>query len=238
MLAWVVLASLAAAENGSGTISGTVRLVGAPPPIPRVAHAQDLEVCGGESRSSQSLRLGTNQVVMDAIVYLEAAASRELPAVGASPGLLEARDCELVPRVQFARDGTPRLIIKNNDPLFYALRVESLNGTNAVRPMLTVAAPYAGYERSCELGSFGRPTLLRVTESNGHPWMIAYIAVLPHPWADLTDEAGTFKLQNVPAGVRKLCVWHEVLGTLVRQIKVNGGRATNVDLEFTSTTRK
>jgi hypothetical protein len=64
--------------------------------------------------------------------------------------------------------------------------------------------------------------------------MAAYIAVMPHPWAALTDENGNFTLRGVPAGTHKLYVWHEVLGTLVREVKVIGDRPNTANFEFSS----
>jgi hypothetical protein len=72
-----------------------------------------------------------------------------------------------------------------------------------------------------------------VAAGNGHEWMAAYVAVLPHPWAALTDENGRFTLRNVPPGAHKLYAWHEVLGTLTREATVSGSRSTTVDFEFT-----
>jgi hypothetical protein len=58
--------------------------------------------------------------------------------------------------------------------------------------------------------------------------------VMPHPWAALTDENGRFTLRNVPAGTQKIYAWHEVLGTLVREVRVNGEHASTVDFQFTA----
>ena len=62
--------------------------------------------------------------------------------------------------------------------------------------------------------------------------MAAYVAVLPHPWAALTDETGRFTLRSVPAGTYKVYAWHEVLGTLTREVKLNGNHTATVDFEF------
>jgi hypothetical protein len=38
----------------------------------------------------------------------------------------------------------------------------------------------------------------------------------------------------VPAGTHKLYAWHEVLGTLVREVKVIGDRPTTANFEFSA----
>jgi hypothetical protein len=232
IFAILVFAFNAVAESGVGTIKGAVRLTGAAPTVPLLQPARDVEVCGYRPRPAQILTLGTNQTVHNAIVYLDAPASRESGRGDLRAGLLDARNCEFVPRIQIARNGAPKLLIRNSDPLLHVVRIESLSSTNGVQMILTVAAPYAGYEKLHALGNFGRPALLRASNPNGHPWMVAYIAVLPHPWAALTDESGNFSLERVPAGTHKLYVWHEVLGALVREVKVSSGRLTTINFEF------
>jgi hypothetical protein len=75
---------------------------------------------------------------------------------------------------------------------------------------------------------------LQVTSGNNYEWMAAYIAVMPHPWVAQTDGNGRFTLRNVPAGLHKVYAWHEVLGTLTHELRVNGGNTTTVDFEFTT----
>ena len=222
-----------AVANGQGTISGTVRLVGPVPGIPTVLPRMDFDVCGNTARPTQSLLLGTNQVVRSVIVYLDG-----YPQNGVNFGtnnaiILDQLDCEFVPRIQIARSGQP-LILRNSDPILHVVRVDSMSSTNAQRTLLKQATPYAGYAKIYKLANFREPTLLQVTSGNGHEWMAAYIAVLPHPWAGLTDENGRFTLHNVPSGAHKIYAWHEVLGTLVRDVNVMGERGATVDFQFTT----
>ncbi len=93
--------------------------------------------------------------------------------------------------------------------------------------------PYAGFQKAFALEGFRETTLLRVSGGNGEA-MAAYIAVLPHPWAAVTDEQGRFALSGMPAGAYKLYVWHETLGTLAREVKA----PASVELQFTSTAPK
>ena len=227
------IATVAVAQNGQGTISGTVRLVGPPPTIPTVLPKTDFDMCGSVARPTQSLLLGTNQTVRNVIVYL-AGYTQNSAGNGTNDAIvIDQRDCEFVPRIQIARTGAP-LILKNSDPILHVVRIDSMSSTNGQRMLLKAATPYAGYEKVYQLANFREPTLLQVTSGNGHEWMAAYIAVLPHPWAALTDENGRFTLRNVPAGMHKIYVWHEVLGTMAREVRVNGDGTTTVDFQFST----
>ena len=146
----------------------------------------------------QSLSLGASQTVGEVIVYL-AGYAQSGPSHGTNNAvILDQRNCEFVPRIQIARSGAP-LILRNSDAVLHVVRIDSMSGTNGQRTLLKVATPYAGYEKLFQLANFREPTLLQVTSGNGHEWMVAYIAVLPHPWAALTDETGRYTLRNVPA---------------------------------------
>jgi len=231
--AFLGLAAIGAAEP-EGTIAGTVRLQGRPPNIPLAYPEEDISVCGSEARPAQSLLLGASQAVEDVVIYL----GGPVPAVdhaswaGVS-AVLDQRNCEFVPRVQIARSGMT-LVVKNSDPVLHVVRLESMSGTNTPAPLLTVATPYAGFSRSWKLPDWREPTLLRAGSDSGHNWMAGYIAVLPHPWAAVTDQDGRFVIRDVPPGSYKLYAWHEALGTLTRDIKVAAGREAMVEMDYST----
>src|ERR1017187_1406527 len=235
---WLMFAALmtfasavADAENGQGIISGVVRLVGAVPSLPTIRPQADFDVCGSETRRAQSLSLGASQTVGEVIVYL-AGYPQNGPGNGTNNAvILDQRNCEFVPRIQIARSGAP-LILRNSDAVLHVVRIDSMSGTNGPHTLLKVATPYAGYEKMYQLTNFREPTLLQITSGNGHDWMAAYIAVLPHPWVALTDGNGRFTLRNVPAGTYKIYAWHEALGTLTREVNLNGSHVATVDFEF------
>lgn len=235
MLAVIVAftATLAGAENGQGTISGMVRLVGPPPSIPTVLPQMDFDMCGSVARPTQSLLLGSNQTVRNVIVYLAGYAQNN-PSNGTNGAIIvDQRDCEFVPRIQIARSGVP-LILKNSDPILHVVRIDLMSSTNGPRTLLRTATPYAGYEKVYQVLNFREPTLLQLTSGNGHEWMAAYIAIMPHSWAAITDENGRFTLHNVPAGAHKIYAWHEALGTLVHEVHLNGEGSTTADFQFST----
>jgi len=216
LIAWAVIAR--GAENGQGVITGTVRLVGSGI---------------SPSQPAASLLLGTNQAVRGVIIYLAGLAANDINHETNNAAILDQRNGEFVPRIQIARSGAP-LILRNSDSTLHVLRIDSMSGTNGSKTLLQVATPYAGYEKKYQLAHFSEPTLLQVSSANGQDGMAAYIAVMPHPWAVLTDEDGKFVLRNVPAGKHKIYAWHEVLGTLVHEVQVNGTRTGAVDFQFTT----
>jgi hypothetical protein len=185
------------------------------------AHAADCTLTG-------TVRVvGTTQPVSGAIVYLGAINGR---ASATTNVVLEVVDGVFQPHVQVAPRGG-RLVLRNNDPTLHVAKVQVLSPTNAVT-VWTQAMPYAGFEKAFALDGFREPTLLRISGGNGEE-MSGYVAVMPHPWATLTDETGRFELRNVPISAHKIFVWHELLGTLTRELKLSASRTNAVELVFT-----
>lgn len=168
---------------------------------------------------------GTNPVAQ-AIVYLNAG-NGHTPA---SNLVLRVHDGILEPHVHVAARGGS-LVLRNEDATLHVVRLERLNGTNAPSVLWTQAMPYAGFQREFLLSGFRETTLLRIAGGNGEN-ITGYVAVLPHPWATLTDAEGRFALRDVPVGPQRVFVWHEALGTLVREVRVP---AQGVTLEFPAT---
>jgi len=46
-----------------------------------------------------------------------------------------------------------------------------------------------------------------------HPWMRAYLSIVPNPYAAVTPADGAVTLKQVPPGDYVVAVWHEKLGT-------------------------
>lgn len=220
-----------AAADPSGTIKGTALLNGKPPTVRTVVPRHDEAVCGATPRPLQVLELGPNQTVRNAIVYLDSNSLNGRAGQPVQPAVIDQSGCVFSPRIQVAHDGAA-LILKNSDPVLHVLRITSLSSTNRPSALLDVATPYAGYEKEFQLTHFRQPTLLHVANTNGRPWMVAYIAVMPHRWAVLTDANGGFELRDVPVGVHTLHVWHEVLGVQSQQVTVTPGQPVTVDVRY------
>lgn len=54
-----------------------------------------------------------------------------------------------------------------------------------------------------------------------HPWMAGKIIVRESPYMDVSDDNGTFLIENLPVGKHKLQIWHEVPGN-VKELTIGG----------------
>jgi len=81
---------------------------------------------------------------------------------------------------------------------------------------------------------FKAPEVMVHVRCDVHPWMSAYIGVLPHPFFDVTLQGGTYQIKNVPAGKYKLAVWHEEWSKTPTEfdIEVKDGEAVEKNIEL------
>ena len=67
---------------------------------------------------------------------------------------------------------------------------------------------------------------------NVHPWMVAWVGVVSHPFFAVTGEDGTFTLKGLPPGEYTLEAWHEKLGTQTQTVTVAPTETKDVAMTF------
>jgi len=68
-------------------------------------------------------------------------------------------------------------------------------------------------------------------ECNIHPWMSGYMAVVKGPYG-VTDNSGSFTINNVPPGDYTLTAWQESYGTQTLKVSVGAGKPATADFTF------
>lgn len=136
---------------------------------------------------------------------------RTFTDVPATEVLLDQKHCLYEPRVVAARVGQ-KVTFVNSDEIFHNVR-----SVTPVNEKFNVAMPYKD-QRITKV--FHHPEISLQTKCSVHPWMTAYVAVLDHPYFDVTDGKGEFNLDNIPDGQYTLEAWHEFFGTLTMNIEL------------------
>ncbi len=207
-------------ERG-GTITGTARVSGTPPPPQHHEVTRDAEVCGKDPKTSDALQVSAGKGVRNVVVYLEGIMQGK--AFGSAPVELDQRGCWFVPHVVLVRPARPFTLI-NSDGVLHNFRTPG-TGTN---PALNKAQPK--FKKRLEI-TIDNPDIIPVN-CDVHEWMHAVLVVMAHPYYALTDERGSFTLSDVPPGTYSLVFWHEVLGKQSRDVVVTAGGETKVTAEF------
>ena len=136
---------------------------------------------------------------------------------------LDQRGCMYHPRVAAARVGQEVVFI-NSDPIFH--NVKSLTGQNE-----SFNVPMAKKDQRFSK-RFTKSEMFMQAKCSVHPWMGAYIAVVDHPFFDVTKESGEFQLKNLPPGKYTIEAWHEVYGTQTKELVVTDKNTDAVNFDF------
>jgi hypothetical protein len=208
-----------------GAVRGTVRLAGEVPALEAMPVGKDQEVCGLDI-PDLSLRLGPGAAVADAVVSLRGIErGKELPSlVGVAE--IELRRCVSFPRLRLVPLGAT-LEIHNRDPILHEVH-GYVSGKGEV---LHLALPVQGFRVRAKLE---QPGIIVLRCAAGHPWMSGYVVVQEHPYYAVTEENGSFTINQVPAGSYRLGVWHELLGEKEIPLTVEVGATVSVVFELTA----
>lgn len=159
-----------------------------------------------------------------AVVYLDPAPRAAFDAGDEPRARMDQRNETFVPHVLAVVAGTV-VDFPNNDRTYH--NVFSLSKTKT----FDLGRYAAGRSKSVR---FDKPGIVRVfCEIHSH--MSAYILVFSHRYFALTDDAGRYRIENVPPGEYTVFAWHESMNAASRRITI--GRDGDVDLNFSLTRR-
>lgn len=208
-------------------VRGRVTIAGPPREKEAVPVYRDSEYCGEVVTHDALLIDPSTRGISGVVVSLEGV-EKGKPLTPSDKVLtleIESKKCRFSPRIS-ARTVGVVLEIRNNDPILHNLHVRK--DTRFGPTVINVIQP-AG-TRSVQKPF--RETGLLDVRCDVHPFMAAFIHVFEHPYFAITDGSGQFEMTQVPAGVYKLHIWHETLGSQVKQVKVPPGEGLNLDLEL------
>jgi hypothetical protein len=182
-----------------------------------IAITKDPEYCGQHKLMTESVVVGKDNTLANAVVFLRAPLGKKIdihPDYEAKlkvPAVLDNHFCSFHPHIVLLRKGQT-LTIKNSDPVGHNTKIElfSFNQTVASNGQVQVT----------NTKDFALPTPI---ECNIHPWMKAQLVSLAHPYMAASGEDGTFEIKNIPAGPnQEFQFWHEASGYL-KNVKLKTG---------------
>ena len=204
-------------DNG-GSITGHVHVTGEVPALPPQPVFKEQEVCGTTMRDER-LIVGSGGALRNAVVHLtEVKAGKAVPRE--RPVALENAKCAFVPHVATAAVGQT-LTIHNSDPFLH-----DAHALIGARTLFNIAVPKGKTVRK----PLAYPGLIHINCNVRHTWMHAYLFVAEHPYHAVTGDDGGFVLDGVPPGKYTLSVWHELLGSVEREVEVQSGKVATADI--------
>jgi hypothetical protein len=224
-------------DAAAAKAGGTVRVIVRWPDTPQVRRASPGENECGKPRLP-SVVPDELWGVAEAVVVLDLERGKAPGPL--APVVIAAEHCALTPRIALARPGGS-LLVANRDaavhtaqlrlrPWKSARKLEAAAGAAALSPVLPLRLPWRGHHVRVALAEPGFAQVELKSELGGKQASpsaedSAWIAVVPSPYAAITDRAGAVSFQQVPAGKASVTVWIPARG---------GGKAVELRGEVTA----
>ncbi len=210
-------------SGGSGTITGKISFAGTVPPVQKVKLTADPKCAAmhktGLERRTVRVKDGG---VAEVLVYVKSGLGGTY-APPTEPVRLDQIGCDYSPHMVVAMAGQP-LRIRNSDDTLH-----NIHPRPKINKEFNIGQPRKGIEST---KTFDKPELMIPTGCDVHPWMRAYISVLPHPFYSITGDDGRYEIKGLPDGEYEIEAVHSELKTVAGQARVKGGAAAKLDLSF------
>lgn len=202
-----------------GTLEGVVVYRG-DVPTKKVIPSKDVETCGGP-RDEPVIRVGADQAVESAVVYLVGVAKGKAWPEQGKPPEIDNVKCRFEPEVQVIPPGG--LDVVNSDPVLH-----NTHGYYGKRTAFNLGLPNQGQRIPVELKRAGT---VRV-DCDAHGWMEGWIYVADNPYYAVTGADGKFTISDVPPGDYKLVAVQSFTGPIEMPVTVKAGESTKLEIEL------
>ena len=153
-----------------------------------------------------------------AVIYLEDRDHRLEPARATPPAIIDQKGEVFMPHILAVQSGT-RVAFPNSDVIYH-----NVFSFSRVKRFDLGRYP-KGQSRTV---IFDRVSLVRVfCEIHSH--MSAFVMVLPHPYFDITDGSGTYRISKIPPGRYHVVVWNDQFRSARREVVLKSGENTKLD---------
>lgn len=217
-------AVLSTAPKGpAGSVQGLVKFDGVPPQGDRLILPPGCSTTNRQDIRSNEILVRNGKLKNVLIHVVEGLEGRVFEDIPQETVKLDQIDCLYEPRLIAARAGQSVEFI-NSDSIFH--NVKSITKFNET---FNVATPNKG-DRFIKI--FNKGELAIQTKCSLHPWMSASIAVMEHPYFQVTGDDGSFDIKGLPPGRYTLEAWHEVFGTRRAEIEIEADKTFQIEFTF------
>ncbi len=215
------------APMGTASVSGMVSFEGDAPERAPIRMKPECMDQHDSDPLSDVLVVGGTGGVQSAFVFVSSGLPEDMTfPTPDEPAVLDQYGCMYVPHVMGVQTGQT-IRIENSDPFQHNIHpIPEINrGFNESTPnegdyleKAFLVAEIPPIEVKCDV----------------HPWMLAYVGVLDHPYFAVSDADGNFSIEGLPAGEYTVTAWHSTLGTQEMTVTVGDGEAASAGFTFAS----
>lgn len=177
------------------------------PPAPEMINTNNRDAfCGAIPIASDKLIVGKDGSLKNvALMFDESKSKVDVPAaakeVPEAKHKLDNEGCMFEPRVLFVRSGQTIEVVNSDQTAHNA------NFSFFKNPPVNVLVPIGGSKDIVLNKNEIEPAPIPV-ECNIHPWMLAHVIVLDHPYVGISGEDGVVEITDLPVGEVTFRAWH------------------------------
>ena len=202
-----------------GTISGTVKFKGTAPAPKKLDVGKDKEVCAKTPKIDQSLVVNNGNIANAVVTITDIKKGKKIELKKVT---LDQSGCEYKPHVLAFPAGSSVEIL-NPDGILH-----NIHSYSKVNSAFNIAQPK--FKKSLEQ-KIEKPEAFEV-KCDVHGWMSGWLVSTANPYFGVTDNSGSFKLTDVPAGAYTVEVWHEKLGKSTQKVTVKAKEDAKANFEL------
>jgi plastocyanin len=150
----------------------------------------------------------------ESVVYVDAIQGKTFPAPTQKP-VMDQKGLMFQPHIVVVQQGTTVEFL-NSDSVAHNVFWISVGGNKKLGHNLGTWPK--GEQKSFKFDTSGVVPVF----CNVHPEMSAYIVVVPTPYFATSDQAGSYKIENVPDGSYTVTAWHEGAKNQSKPVSVSG----------------
>ena len=212
--------------SSAADITGTVTLVGTPPPERPITPLKEDPTCGKFYTGMPTTHffvVGPNKELADVVVMLKGISGKSTGA-SAPAVVIDQKGCLYEPQIAAIQTGQ-KVLIRNSDPVLHNVHtLPAVSGNKEDNQAQMQGSPDITM-------SFPAAENFLKFKCDVHPWMFAWVTVVDHPYFAVTGKNGTFKISNVPPGKYTISALHRKAAPngVDKDVEVKDGEAAKVD---------
>jgi len=213
-------------QEAGATLTGNLKIKGEIPKPRKISSNADPKCAATHGPAG----LFGEEVVADAagntqwgFVYVKEGLGEQKFTPPKTPVIMEQKGCRFVPHVTGVMIGQD-LMFRNQDPLMHIVHVNPRNNKE-----FGFSQAKIGEERPKQ---FTAKETIRLF-CDVHPWMVAWIVVLDHPFYAVTGADGKYKIKDLPPGKYTIEAWHESYKAVTQELEVKGKEAKTLNFVLT-----
>jgi hypothetical protein len=216
-----------AAPPSGGGVTGTIKLDGVAPhqkPIDMSKEPTCAAVHKDHPVTTEGVVAGADGSLANVVVYISEGWSGGDVSSNPSP-VFNQKGCQYQPHVM-AVDENQHFKVVNSDQT-----------SHNIHPMPAPGGQNHEWNKSQPPGSqpidssWPSSEVAIHVKCNIHPWMSGYMVVVKGPYG-VSDDKGSYNIENIPPGNYTLTAWQETYGTQTQKITVAAGKPATANFTF------